>query len=505
MMVQRNLVLKYFLVFLVFLLPLTDALAAQQPRALVAEGISAMERMDYRAALSKFSAAVKADFNDWEAVFFEGMAQNRLGNYDMALPTLQLAAKKGYTSPEMDFELGWAHMGLKSYMKARESFEKYEAASPGKGQTSEFIGRCQLALGRLEQAEASFNEALRRDPALKPTVELYLAGLEGRRKNKDAAEAHLREAMGTDSSVGRALRSEGLGVRRAETAPEKPFSFSLSILAGYNDNVIALGNTTPLPSDISRKDDLFTRGNLNLGYGVSGADSRVGAGYSLTADAYNGITTANTTDNYLFVDYQRLYNDNLSGAFRVSDEFTQVGGHNFRNQIGGRLALTRRVTQSSAAEAAYAHYESNYFAQTAVDSQNRGGGSDVVSLLYNFNMDGKPQGSLGYAHTWNRAKGADFDFQEDSFPVRIGYSLPGGINGEISYAYTMDNYDNPNSLTVDKPARRDNVNSFSLLLSKSFEKQSNVFVQYQGIHAGSNIAFYSFDQNVWFAGVSAAY
>jgi len=464
-----------------------------------------MEQKDYRAALSKFSDAAKADPDDWEAVFFEGAAQNRLGNHNMALPTLRLAGKHGYANPEMDFELGWARMGVRSNRKALASFEKYEASRPGRGQTSEFVGRCQLALGRLDQAEASFKEALRRDPSLKPTVEAYLVALEGRRKNKEAAAAHLREAMGTESAVGRALRGEGMEPRPAAAAPERPFVFSFSLFAGYNDNVIALGNTLPVPSDISHKDAAFTRGNLNIGYAVPTNDSRAGVGYSLTADAYDGVSSANTTDHYVFAEYQRLLKENLSGVVRVSDEFTQVGGVNFRNQIGGSLILSRLFAHTYAAEAVYSHFESNYQTPYAAAAQNRNGGSDALSLSYIFNRDGKPQGSLGYAHTWNRSKGSDFDFKEDSFPIRIGYSLPAGIAGEISYAYTQDNYGNPNSLSASGSARRDDVNSFSLSLSKPVDKRCNIFIQYLATRAYSNITFYAYDQNVTFAGITAAY
>src|SRR6185503_2394811 len=118
-----------------------------------------------------------------------------------------------------------------------ERLERFESAAPGRGQASEFLGRCYLALRQYDKAEAMLKRALERDARLAPTVNLSLAALEQARGRPAAARAHLESVASADAPTGRALR-ELAGPPDPVTQPDKPLRLSLSFTVGHNDNVI---------------------------------------------------------------------------------------------------------------------------------------------------------------------------------------------------------------------------------------------------------------------------
>jgi tetratricopeptide (TPR) repeat protein len=173
-----------------------------------------------------------------------------MGRYSAAWGRLQQARALGVTHPEFAFELGWSLVNLQRWADAVTQLETYERAHPGRGQTSEFLGRAQLGLKQYDAAMASFDEALRRDPRLKPTVHFYQALLEQQRGNAEAARTHVQSILqeSPNSPVARAVNSQlaTLAILENPPAPQgqsgKPWRISVSLGGGHNSNVIFLGS-----------------------------------------------------------------------------------------------------------------------------------------------------------------------------------------------------------------------------------------------------------------------
>jgi tetratricopeptide (TPR) repeat protein len=171
------------------------AAASPQSHQLVLMGHADLNAGNYAEALKKFDAAIKADPNDAEAVYFSGAALNRLGRFENALSRLQGAFAMGYRQPGLALDSGWALLRLGHWSEAIAQLEYFERNIGGRGKTSEFIGQAYLGLRQYDQAEAKLKEAIQRDPGLKPTVLLHLARLERERKNPAAAEGYLETLL----------------------------------------------------------------------------------------------------------------------------------------------------------------------------------------------------------------------------------------------------------------------------------------------------------------------
>lgn len=506
----RYLALASAFVLVVTALSLAFSAAAASPesRELIRQGVEALPGGKYEEALKHFDAATRADPADAEAVFFQGVALNRLGRHSAAFAGLKLAQAMGYTHPELAFELGWSLIGVGQWDEAIAEMERYEQASPGRGQTSEFLGRAYLGRREWEKAEAKFQEALQRDPALKPTVLFHLALLERERQNLAAAQRQLERLLETapESPLARLLREQ---LARLAPPVEKPWRITVSASGGYNSNVIALGDAVPLPSDISSKRSGFARFTLDATYDwrLTPRDT-VTAGYGFLGDVYEKVSSSDLRDHFFWVNWRHALTANLAGALRLSDGFTEVGGNAFRNQVSLRPALGWRFADWAVAELTFSSTLSDYFF-TAPSVQDRDSTAHTVALTGYATIPGtRAQARLGYFRVWNRADGADFDSKTNGLFVGLSHPLPWETFGEVYYRRTFDRYDNANSLAG--PAgfgfrRKDDTDALTVQLSRPIVDRLRAYVRYDFVNADSNISFFTYRQNTLSFGLVASF
>ncbi len=486
------------------------AAASPQSKELTRQGAADLAARQFEGALRKFEAAAQADPNDAEAFFFQGVALNRLGRPIAALQQLDRAAALKYDHPDFGFEVGWSLLGLGRYADAIASLEAYDRARPGRGQTSEFMGRAYLALRQFDKAEAAFQEALRRDPSLKPTVLYSLAVLERRRQNLAASREYL-ERLGREapeSPLTHTLREQ-----LARTAPPavRPFSLTLTGGAGYNTNVIALGQGAPLPLDISSKGSGFTRFTLDAAYTwrITPSDTLVLA-YGFQADTYFDLGSFDGRDHLGSVTYARRITDRLAATLRVSDQYSEVGGNGFRNQFAARPAFTYRLTDWAVAEVAYEYALSDYTQPFLVPQvQDRDATTHTVFLTGYLNVPGTQlRGRVGYFHRWNYADGGDYDFRSNGVQVGLSHPLVWQITADLSYTHTFDRYlRNTSTAPSASPLlgfgfrRKDDGDALTLFLSRPIADKWRAYARYDFTNNDSNIGFFKFDQHVWSAGL----
>lgn len=479
--------------------------ASPESDALVRRGIAEFEMQRYRDAIHFFGEAVKADPKDLHAVFLQGVALNRLGNYREAYLILLGVERSGGKHPEMDFEAGWALMGIGRARACIDRLERFEKSHPGRGQTAEFLGRCHLRLREFDRAEARLRQAVERDPRLKASVDLSLARLEQARGRPEAARERLREAASADAPTGRALRAI-LGLPEPVFQPEQPLRLSVLLAAGHNDNVIGLGSTIPLPTDITRKGASFLRANLGVSYTRAFAAQTSGTiGYTLLLDRYDGLSAANVRDHFLYGDLFRVFLQRIGASLRLSHQRTELGGSRFRDQTALRPALSYRFTDNSVTEAAYSYSAADYHFATA-PVFNRDGHAKDFSVTHQFRVPRSPwSGAVGATHVRNRAQGGDFSFDTTALSGSLRYDFTERVSGALGLSYARSGFRNPNSLagTGFSFARKDDQVALSAQLAGPLAERLRWFVQAQHLRNDSNIPFFEFRQNAVSAGIAA--
>ena len=413
----------------------------------------------------------------------------------------------GAINPDLGFEMGWSLLNLRRWQEAVIELEQYEQHSPGRGQTSEFLGRAYYALGNFKLAESLLQEAVQRDPALSSTALVFLALVARARGDQEAIARHLGSLMedNPDSPFAQRLRKQAALLAKEEGRAARPFQLTLSASGGYNDNVIALGKGVSLPSDISDEAAAFSQSTLDASYAweLAPEDTLLG-GYRLLSTVYDGLSSFDLIDHFMYVDFRHDFGPNWTGTFRLSDEFTQVGGDNFRNQVALRPALLWRSMDWNFVELAYGYFNADYYFPTT-SVLNRDSETHTVALTDFFRIPGWPlHGRLGYFHLWTDAGGADYDYESDGLVVGLTAYPLRELTVEAFYARIWTRYDNLNSLSGTTGfafKRMDDVDLVTAQLTWSFFDWLEAFVRYDYTKDVSNISFFNFDQNRWSGGV----
>jgi tetratricopeptide (TPR) repeat protein len=489
---------------LVLVCATTLASASPESDALKQQGLRALAEGRFAEAGAQFAAAMKADPRDAEAAYLHGAAANRQGQFPAAMDSLRKAEGAGFRDAELDFELGWAHMGQGQAQPCIERLERFEAARPGRGQASEFLGRCYLALRQFDQAESRLNQALARDPRLAPTVNLALASVEQGRGRSAAARARMESAFTADAPTGRALRDLA-GPPEPVVQPDQPLRLSLSFSAGHNSNVIGLGNTMPLPADIQRKGSMFTRLSAGASYTHQvEPQTSLTLGYAFLSDRYEDIPGANLLDHFVYADLFTQVTARAAFSLRVSSEFTTLGGSRFRDSLGFRPAFSYRFGEHSVTEFAYSIADNDYRANVA-PAFSRDGESQAWSVAHSFRIPGTNwSGAAGATYGRNRTEGGDFVSDSLGASGTLRYAFPNRIVGALGVGVSRDDYGNPNSLAGAgfAFARKDEQSNISAQLAGPFNRNLRWFLQAQSLRNTSNIAFYQYKQTTVTGGLA---
>lgn len=481
------------------------AFASPESKDRIREGAAVLAEQKPAEALAAFDAAVKADPRDAEAHFFRGAALNRLGRHSHALEALDQAVRLGGDHPDLAFERGWSLVSLGRWSDALTALEQDEQSGRRRGQTREFMGRAWMNLGEDAKAEEAFREAVGRDPRLAATTEVYLALMAQRQDNQEGAMRHLgnllREAP--DSPTGEVLREQLNRLGAADTGKGRPWKAQLSLGAGKNSNVIALGEGRPLPRGTPRKDAGFVRATFDGRYSWRFGDTALSSGYSFLQTLYDALHDSDLQDHFGYLDLRHTGPGRLSQGLRLSYEQTLLGEETFRHQIALRPSVTLRTADWALTELAYTAALNQYvFPGSAV--QNRDGQTHAVYLTEHLNfLAGRLQPRLGAFYSKRDAEGRDFKGDSVGGLLGLKAECPGRITLDLYASFSQDDYEHTNSLAGSSGyafKRDDDVTALSAQVIRPISNSIDAYIQYTYNKNDSNISFYNYRQSTWSIG-----
>jgi tetratricopeptide (TPR) repeat protein len=443
-------------------------------------GADRLAQGDFMGALAEFDAVAARNPADGEASFFQGVALNRIGRFAAAQQRFDAAAKSGKRHPDFDFELGWSLLGQGKWSEAVSSLSAYEQRHPGRGQTSEFLGRAHLALGNDAEGERYLDAAVRRDPDLKGTA--------------DAARAV--------AARNRALRTNGELQSAATAASPIKLRGSVSTGAGYSTNVLGLSNDfANIPGLPKRAAGFFhTGGELALDWRVDERSTVTFSG-GLQWLAFDGVSVANILDVTAGVDARRWFSDRWIGRVQAGYEHFEVGGDPYREQWQVRPSVLWRQGDASTTELAGTFVLSDYTA-VLTSQLNRDSVSYGVELTQHLAYwSGRVRALAGGFFSREDSEGIESDGWHAGVKTGVGVTLPLNIEAESVYSVSFDRYRNPSQLSTSGEKRRGTEQSVIVQLSRAFPGNFSVHLRYAYQLFDSNVSFYEYDQHLWMAGV----
>lgn len=486
---------------------------AQDVEALMQSGATAFDAGDYAAAARDFAAAREAAPEDLRPAYFEGMARNRLGQYDQALILFALADVQGVTRDRLDFEVGWAAVGVGAWGLAVRRLSLYEADHPEDAKTAEFLGRAYLGAGELGLAAFYLDRAIMLDPGLAESVAFHQARLAAARGDREDADRRLRAYMAEhpDAPIAKALR------QIAEARPIKPWGVYAVLGGGFNDNVIGLSDDLATPADISDEADGFFATELGASYTFMLDDSTpLTFGYGGVANVYFDLDDFNLAQHFIYANLARRISDHLGAAVRVYGDTVAIGGDGFRDQFGVRPSVAYRWSDGTILEASYLYTTSDFKFDPLIRAQDRDGEFQYFGVSQYFGIpDTKLRLQASAGLVFNDADGGDFDYEGGLFGATAAYpfDVPVGdrtwpVLGSLGVSYELDDYDQRNSLSGAAGfafRRDDEILRLTVNALVPVRPGIDVFVLYGYTDANSNIIFFDYDQHVGRGGLTVRF
>ncbi|MBI5299012.1 MAG: tetratricopeptide repeat protein [Deltaproteobacteria bacterium] len=464
---QKNKKVFFVFIALLLLLPTTEAVSSDKSKSLVQKGYSFLTKGNFESALKQFELAFKADPNDGTALFFQGVALNRLGKFELSAPKLDRAGLKKGVHPDWNFERGWSYLGLGEWKKAVSLLEVFEKEHPGRGQTLEFIGRAYFGLKNYSKAESYLKKAAKKDPNLKKTTEIYLSRISGTRQAPSATE-------GPKSEKG------------------KNWKIYSNIGGNYNTNAINLGNGVTRPADISRQESPFASGTLGGSYRFDLSDSsQFSLGNQILANLYEVSGRLHFLDNYSFLQFRHSFDPTKILGITFSNDFSIIQTAKFRDQIGIKPLFGWKLADWLVSEIGYNFGWADYFFPSNAN-QNRDSYSHTVLMNNIFSVpETKLRFRLGYFHLWNRATGSDFDYGGNTLIFGVSHSFYEDVMGELLFSQAWNRYSKINSLTTGTK-RSDDISNVSVQFKVPFIGPIKGFLHANYTRNKSNIAVFNY-------------
>lgn len=486
---------------------------------MVARGLIQLEAGQFIAATKYFNGAVQVDSKDPRALFYLGVALNRIGQHGAALESFQRMWALKVTHRQLGLEGGWAAIAQGRTALAITLLEPYVKANPKNAKAHEFLGRAYIGDGRLADAERELNTAIELDPAVKPTALYYLANIAALRKDSKGTASTLSSILqeNPDSRTGNVLRDT---LRRAATAPQpeqKPWFAVLSVSGGDNSNVIGLSDDAVLPADVSSRTSRFLRTQLDAGYSWRLDDaSALTAGYGFTHERYSEVDEFDSMSNTVYLDYRRKLTDLIEGGLRISRSLSATDGETKVRRTSISPSASYRWSETDITSLRYNLSFTNFVPEPVRPALDRDVRNHVFTLSHRTQVNGPilPLGvnlEVGLSRTLNNAEGADYVYDGFGGYISASRMFPLKIRGAITFSHQRDNYSELNSLAGAGFAfkREDRVDRLNLFVERPLTvfdvKNASVFLNWQYLNNKSNLSFFNYDQTSFNFGITARF
>lgn len=494
-------------------------LASEASDRLVARGLVQLKAGQFIAATKYFNGAVQLDSKDPRAMFYLGVALNRIGQHGAALEAFQRMWALKVTHRQLGLEGGWAAIAQGRTALAISLLEPYVKENPKNAKAREFLGRAYIGDGRLDDAERELKRAIELDPALKPTSSYYLGNIAALRNDTKGVSRALTAILkeNPDSPTGNVLRDT---LRRAATSPQperKPWFAALSVSGGDNSNVIGLPDDAVLPADVSSRSSKFLRTQLDVGYNWRLDDiSSLTAGYGFTHERYSDVEEFDSMSNTIYLDYRRKVTDRIDGGLRISRSLSATDGETKVRRTTISPSTSYRWNETDVTSLRYNLAFTDYVPEPVRPALDRDVRNHVFTLSHRTMVDGPilPLGvslEVGLSRTLNNAEGADYVYDGLGGFISASREFPLRIRGAITFSHQRDNYNEPNSLAGAGFAfrREDRVDRLNLFLERPLTvfgiENANVFLNWQYLNNESNISFFNYEQTSFNFGITARF
>lgn len=464
------------------------------------QGIALYQRESNDEAAQVLKKALQEDPSSTRAAYYLGLTHKRLQRYKEAKENLLLAVTKEPKIKEALLELVEVLYQLNQNEEAERWIAVAEAQGVRPAQTAFLKGLVLVKRDKTAEAIEAFAKAKELDGGMRQSADYQIGIANLRLKSYAAAEAAFKEVLVLDpnTDIGVYAQEYMKAIERRREA-ERPWKLKLGIFGEWDDNVVLK------PSDVTSVDniggdDFREVVTLNAEWTHKFSD-RFGAkvNYDLyyanqeDLDAFDlNSHTVGLTPTW--------YAENWTIGVPVTYNYTWVDGEDYVATLTGAPTLSYRMGDSHLLQAAVRFQDKTFFPSPALPAEDRDAFRWAPSAAgYWFFKEN--QGFLGARYEYDSENTAGQNWDYDGHRVGVSFQWPftEKLKGTLAAEYFWQDFDNVH--TVFGIKREDETLTLSALLTYSFTKQLDVQLRYTYVDHDSSLALYTYDRNVYSAGV----
>ncbi len=461
-------------------------------------------------AEQEFRAVVAEDPADAEAHYYLGLSlldQNRPAE---AVEAFDQSLRLDPTADEVRAARATANIRLRKFSAAEEDLDVLRPDPKWQSLVDYLTGQLQYAQGDLEAAAESFARAKRAGSTEAEPAGFYEGLTYLRMRQLVRARSSFREsALGPDRDPTVAAASRQLDLVLAEQAgTDKPWEIELTLAYEYDSNVIQISPDIPTPVGISDEADsrflVQPRGSYSFI-----RQERVEAGleatgyFSFHADLNEFDVASYQAGPY--INYK--LRENLYLSARYGFNYIELDYEDFLTRHILTPQLTLIEPNFGYTSAYYQFQERDFKGTPATPELDRDGPLHALGVVQGLQLPeffrdaGRANLELSYRFEYQDTEGGDFEGYFHSFGATLYSPLPvWNLKGDVGVSFDIDDYTNPNSLDDDGDERDDSEINFVAGLTKEFNKNLAVRLDYAWQDHDSNIEVggadvFSFDRH----------
>lgn len=517
-MIERPFLRQTSLILLVMLVGPFLPMAPAEPAPKSSAGIHGLLGSGYRELRRGNAAEAHVIFRNCldrrpdnaKALAGAGLAAVRLGRYSEGISALERARALGEDTDPVHLGLASARLGRREFEAALTQLDALTPSASRSAAAQQLRGLGLYHLGREREAGEAFGRVVSSSGELAPRAHLYLASLDMKTGRLSAARGELEDLVRARSgtSIGvtadRMLRALERPVRK-ERLPGKGWRHRADLAAGYDSNVIGLGDQQVLPAQISREDAAFT--SLAISgetQRIMDSESRWWAAYGVGARFNNDLSPFDTAFLSLSGGWRRALKHRR--ALSVGGGFSQdfLDDRWFSKAVQISPEFTFYANDEVSTSVYYSLTDRDYTGTVFPQFFSRDGVTNEVGLTLSYRPDQSPwRLSARYGRGRINTDGSDFDTSFDLFVVGAGRSIGSRTDATAYIGYENDDYTNANSRSAAGARREDDILTagFGFAYSLRRSPEWKLVGDFQHRRNSSNIGLFDYDRDIVTIGI----
>ena len=517
------------LLSLLFFMPISSPAFAQTGPTLE-EGIRHYQRENYEEAIAVLAKVRAGEPKSSRAAFFLGMAYKQTMDYPRAAANLQEAVTLSPPVKEGLVELIDTLYQLGKLEEAHKWLALAEKEGIFPARTAFLKGLILSKEGRNPEAIAAFERAKALDPALVQPAEFQIGVTLVKERKLDKAKAALQTTISRDPLSDLAsFARQYLNLVEEQLYSERPLRLTLSVLGGYDTNIVSKPLEASVAADITDEKGEFLSTSARVDYvprlpgpwlfnAQYGIASTVFSKHTHSHDSLANSLSLSPGYNFgrFAVNLNASYTNVLlrTDSDLVPAADSSPGYKHYLDYASLGPALRYFVNPTNILEVFVGYDIKDYSNQKiATPEANRDatGLREYLSWIRLFREDSFL--NLRYDHTRDNADGRQWSNSGHRLTANV--SLPilpqatakrhGPLTLQVTGSAFFQDYDNAIDFGAGPQERKDRVYTGSAGFAWRFWKHASLIAQYTRTQNNSNVSIFEYNRDQYAAGVELRY